>query len=793
MPENYQHLRIEREPISNNRRTRRMNLPFQGRTDKRKHGQQLSEQLTASVAKLISSEGSKLEQYILKIKYRGSLDIQHLSKHGINFISQEDDYICAVFADENGLSKFSNHLDMLGANEDDLTYKQILEAVDGISNWDEQDRTSWAISQYGMPEDVEIFRLDVELWPIQVAFHSDRQLLMSNFEKWLVQCEISLIDKINLDSLLMYRVEVTASMASLLLQNKDIRLVDLLPSTGVTLKALHHDINEIPENIERPNSTSPRICILDSGVNTNHPLLAPAIGEAESFIPGEDSYDSVGHGTAVAGIALYGDLDACRSSNFWQPELLLFSGKILNKDNEYDDKTIETILIEAVNYFYQEHQCRVFNLSIGNQNAPYDDKHIRGVAYILDKLSRDLGVLFVVSAGNFNGSSSPCVPPRNWKEDYPEYLLVEQNALIDPAPALNVITVGSLAKHNATFDTQRYQGIEHISPANEGQPSPFTRHGPSVKGAIKPELMAYGGNLATPMRQVDGYAQETDRGLGVLTLNHEFVGNTLFSEFSGTSFAAPYVTHLIGRILSSYPDASSNLLRALLINHSRVSTLMESTFADELKTTYNEQYGRNAVRDVGGYGSVDEDTLYRSTENAVVLLSEDSITNNTHNFYELPLPEDFLRSNRAAREIVISLAYTPHVRTTRLDYVATKISFKLVRGESLDDVECAFNNANKDTYDNIPECSNSNRTVTETLRSKGTVQCSHWLYKQLKPKHKYFVVVTRQDRDWGESLSKQLEDYGLVISLTDRENEEARLYSQIRERIEQKQRARATN
>ncbi|MCV5949463.1 peptidase S8, partial [Escherichia coli] len=84
-----------------------------------------------------------------------------------------------------------------------------------------------------------------------------------------------------------------------------------------------------------------------------------------------------------------------------------------------------------------------------------DGKHIRGIAYLLDTLSRQYNVLFVVSAGNFAGSDEPPVPQSSWRDEYPDYLLHEASVIIDPAPALNVLTVGSIARHNATHDAQR--------------------------------------------------------------------------------------------------------------------------------------------------------------------------------------------------------------------------------------------------------------------------------------------------------------------------------------------------
>ncbi|MDD2037498.1 S8 family peptidase [Pseudomonas putida] len=781
----YKHLSFERENLDNARRTK--NPPkFAKRGDLHGHGQKLNGYFAtaAGIARqqIKSAENSP---FVLKLQYDGAMTFENLQKHGLEFISQEGKQVCVVFATEQGLAVFQDHLNKLGVLGQTVSYKQILEAIEGIDAWSAEDRKSWALRHLGLPEG-EGFKLDVELWPHYVMNHPARIRLITGFEKWLEEAGIQTIHKLNYDSLVMYRVQASPAQANLLLNHSDVRLVDRIPQTGISYAQLNRDIAKVPGDIPQPAPDAARICILDSGINTNHPLLRSAIAESESFVEDQDASDEVGHGTAVAGIALYGDVEACDRSNYWRPEFWLYNGKVMRKcpDTQnpiYDEHTVEATLTEAVEYFVGL-GCRIFNLSLGNSNAPYDGNHVRGLAYILDVLARKHNVLFVVSTGNFMGSSDPAVPINSWREEYPEYLLHESSVIIDPAPAMNVLTVGSIARHDATVDSQRYPEIHQLAPSNENQPSPFTRHGPSVKGALKPELVAHGGNLACPVHFRNSQWKTEMRGLGVLTLNYQFQGNTLFKEICGTSFSAPYITYLAGRLLNEYPDASANLLRAMLVNHASLPSEVETTFPDEMRKGYKGNkatYNREISRDVAGYGQVNESDLFRSSDHCVVLMCEETIEKDACQFFELPLPASYLRKSRGLRELSVTLAYSPAVRTTRLDYLATQISYRLVKGKSLDEVQAHFNKDNQDEAETRNDDAATNRDISAQLRSRGTVQSSKWTFKQRNPEEKWFVVVIRQDREWNHPDVLAEEPYALVVTVSDRDNEQAQLYTEI--------------
>ena len=75
-----------------------------------------------------------------------------------------------------------------------------------------------------------------------------------------------------------------------------------------------------------PLPDGPSVCILDSGVVSNHPLLASNIGHAAAIMTDDPSPADVrGHGTKVAGIAVYGDVLAAYRSGVFSSPITLFS------------------------------------------------------------------------------------------------------------------------------------------------------------------------------------------------------------------------------------------------------------------------------------------------------------------------------------------------------------------------------------------------------------------------------------------------------------------------------------
>lgn len=495
MDETFSHLPLQREEPVTEKRPGGRRVPS-APADPAAHGRALRQRLETAKVEAATDVGGFDDRRLFRFTVDKGFDPDSLLKisNEVELISQEGDDVVVAFVSMAALESFEARLASLAGGER-VKYKEVLYALQGIDGWSVDDRTGWALRQEGLPADTP-FVLDLELWPLE-DHPEERTQLWQSFENWLMEQGIEKIDAVKHAGLSLYRIRCDHDQAGRLLHHRDIRSADLPPRYGLELSLLYADIQNLPE-ITPPPEDVPGVVILDSGLTTGHPLLAPAVGDAQSFLPGKDATDENGHGTLVAGLALYGDVENALRNGDLTPKVRLFSGRILNEKNENETGLVENQIAEAVRYFHGEYGCRIYNLSFGDRNKPYLGKHLKGLSYTLDALSRDLGVLFIVSVGNVLGSQ---LDGGAWHNRYPEYLTEPDWTIVEPAPALNVLTIGSLARHDQTTNSQRYSGDPAEVPvARRDQPSPFSRHGNSVAGAIKPELVAYGGNWAVNTR-----------------------------------------------------------------------------------------------------------------------------------------------------------------------------------------------------------------------------------------------------------------------------------------------------
>lgn len=766
------HLTFRREEVVNPRRLSRRGFSKIVPDDIRGHARKLLGQLTES-EQLPSEEGYDPRR-LLKLTVSPGTPVADLEGiHGLKVISQEDREAVVMFADERGLNEFRRRLGQLehgGAP----TRKDLLYAIAGIDGWTEKDRRGQQLKTVtGAPR----FVVDVELWALE--FRPEREFMIRSFESFCVSHQIDILDKLNQSTIIMLRVRLSQAELGPLLRHRDVRLVDAPPRLQFDTGLLNAEVMDVPPLDDVPDD-KPAVVVLDSGVATGHPLLGKAIGDAQSFLTGDrGAADEHGHGTMVAGIALYGDVEACLREGRFIPQLRLFSGRITDENSQGQSGFIENAVAEAVSYFSSHYGCKIFNLSFGDAAKPYHGGHVRGLAAILDSLAQEYGVLFIVSAGNFYGAEEF---PTHWLHEYPDYLFDDACRILDPAPALNALTVGSMARHEVSRLAGRFPNdVEYQPIARRDQPSPFTRTGPGPLGAIKPELVEYGGNLSVNTRRGVDRLDIGNAVLGEISTSFGFAHGSPFAMDAGTSYAAPRIANLAARLLAIYPDADANTLRALIVAHA----IQPDAVRDLLQGDADRLF-----RSVG-YGRPNPDTALLSDERCVTLMARDRMSGDAHHFYEIPLPGDFLFGGRWKRTLTVALAHTPIVRRTRVGYKGSTLSFKVVKESSLDQIIRVFSRAKKDDAEPMLD-EYTGFSPGAQLRSKGTVQAGTRVFTQVDSrwgKNRLFVVVTRHVEPWAATLFAD-EPYSLVVVMRNQSENTVRLYTQVQQQLQARARLR---
>jgi hypothetical protein len=783
MPDrHYAHLELTRLDLTPpRRRGGGGGVPVQKHEDTERHGDQIRQNLFDAEETIIQHKPNEFDPGLLmKLRIQaGTIDEEALRSFGIEIVSEESEGTLIVFFDERARQEFLARLDRYKAGESGRGVSaNVFHAIEGVSTWTREDRLGRVLRGQPWSRDSRLV-VDIELWPRESRQSNRRECELT--AAWLTQHGAEVWDQLSTDSVVLIRVYIDGQALDEALELETIRIIDTPPA--LYLDDAQYDLPAADISIEGPSEgENTLVGVLDSGVVAGHPLIGPAISEAASFITGRDASDETGHGTAVVGFTLYGDIDGSVKEKHFKTNVKVLSGKVLsgNRD-EYDRRLIANQVIDAVNYFNGELGCKIFNVSFGDRNQPYDGRHVRGLASVIDELSRERNILFVVSAGNFSGTESA---PQDWRAEYPSYLFGPDARIIDPAPALNALTVGSLARYDKDRHAQRYpQDVNNQPIARVDEPSPFTRTGPGPNGSIKPDVVEYGGNIAVDLR-TGGKPKfdPPDPNISEIALKHAFAGNRLFTPMIGSSFASPKVAHIAANILREYPDVSPNLIRVLILLNATLPENAAQLFPAKDELVYFSY----------GYGRPDKDKSLYSSETCVTLVAEGSIGADQTHFYEIPLPDDFLVAGRFERTMEVALAHCPPCRSTRLSYKGSKISFKIVVEDNVDTLTARFQ-AESD-LENVPEWGDFK--PGSQLRSKGTAMAAKKTIKvlstasQLLRGKRLFIVVTHQAKDWAKNFLNAEEQYALAVTIEDRARQDLRLYTQLRARLRARARAR---
>lgn len=472
----------------------------------------------------------------------------------------------------------------------------------------------------------------------------------------------------------------------------------------------HDWVAELAGRTSNDDRSNVSVCLLDTGVNHGHPLLSAHIDNADlhAIDPTWSVSDGIGHGTGLAGIALYGDLIEPLTSGGPVDVLhRLESVKMLQAAHAAPSEPYGSLTMRAVAYpeITSPDKLRVFSMAI----TSIDDRD-RGRpsawSAAVDMLTSDhLGNrskprLMVISAGNARQDDYLNYPHSNLSD-----------GIHDPGQAWNAICVGAYTLKDR---------IDPPSPTSQilaahGSLSPYSttsRNWARTPWPLKPDVVFEGGNLVK-----DVHGAYTHTSLSLLTTSHEPT-RRLFSTTWATSAASALASRMAAQISAAYPDLWPETVRALIVHSAEWTPRMKAEFlASNSKTDYEL-----LVRTVG-FGVPDFGRAVWSASNSLTLMVEDVIkpfmrqgskpaTARDMQLHQLPWPKQALIDlGDEEVEMRVTLSYfiepNPGVAergiSGRYRYESHGLRFEVSReSEDVNDFRQRINKRARDEEDEIP-------------------------------------------------------------------------------------------
>jgi len=396
--------------------------------------------------------------------------------------------------------------------------------------------------------------------------------------------------------------------------------------------------------VHPPSPDAPAVCILDTGVNRAHPLLANVLdaGDWHAWQPlgqpvwpkGDNRLDRA-HGTAMAGLAAYGDLLTALDDNAplrlghrLESVRILPPGSRPNKPELYGVITMDAV---GQAELAAPQRRRAFCLAVtaddcdgrpSSWSAAVDDLAVGK----LDMAKR----LFVMSAGNVREAIEPC-------DDY--LYRCQRTPSADPTQAWNGLVVGACT-FLQTINDQTFAGWEPLASPGDLSPYSATSCEWDPKWALRPDVVIEGGNLAV---SPSGAEWRSPACLALLTTHHD-IPNRFFGTIHATSAAAAQVSWMAAETLAHLPDCWEETVRALIVH----SAVWPPLVADKFNAVQKSE--RASLLRTYGFGVPDIRRVLASAGNDVAVVVENEMmvvaaggTMPEMHFYQLPWTGDLLR------------------------------------------------------------------------------------------------------------------------------------------------------
>ncbi len=303
------------------------------------------------------------------------------------------------------------------------------------------------------------------------------------------------------------------------------------------------------------------VCLLDTGVNRDHPLLIGVIPNEnmDAIEPHWDRQDThiQGHGTPMAGLAIYGDLtDVLATNHRIQIYHHFESVKIIehtqpNKPELYGAITQEAVARgDVMNPGYKRLVCMAVTsdslVHLGRPSSWSAAIDQVGFGY-LDE--RNESTLFFISSGNL---------PLLERINFP--VVNDDKSIEDPAQAFNAITVGAYTLKDQ-IDLQQFPNADLVSQRGGMAPCNSTSVTWQQEWPRKPDIVMEGGNHG-----IFNQGLIDPDSLQLLSSGKGGLGRPWLTSFGDTSAATALASKFAAELYFFYPNYWPETIRGLMIH-----------------------------------------------------------------------------------------------------------------------------------------------------------------------------------------------------------------------------------
>jgi hypothetical protein len=441
---------------------------------------------------------------------------------------------------------------------------------------------------------------------------------------------------------------------------------------GATRIGQHEWVTELATRVVAATVDAPAVCTLDTGVSAQHPLIAPGLRGAWTYDAawGTDDHGAQGgHGTPLAGLVLYGDLEPLMNDS--RPVVLTHAAESMKllppkgfpptKPPSYGVVTQGAVaLVEAGRPDGRRCFCLATSAIDFPPNRPSSwsgalDQITSGAmpGDIADGVpaSERPKRLVLVATGNVSGGMladvAPCQP------------------IEDPAQSWNALTIGGFTRKEQTPPPP--PALRAVIPANHR--SPFSRGSQSLPDdltPIKPEVLFEAGNMLSDESSFCGW----NPAVSLLAPGSDALTEPLVPFFA-TSAAVGVAGNFSGRLQAALPGLWPEAHRALTVDSAHWPQPIRKKLIGRGAhwKSGSKAEKQKLLREVG-YGVPDIERAVLSARNDVTLIAQAEIQPfavgadgrtgvfNEMHFYDLPWPRSALE--KLENEIVmmkVTLSY----------------------------------------------------------------------------------------------------------------------------------------